>query len=76
MIGIAEITRMKDGRTALAYKAEDAVDMETRAIMGVTAHGGATGDYGIGSAYPAGGRRGGGRADRNTHGRRGVCGER
>ena len=40
----AEITRMKDGRTALAYKAEHAVDMETGAIVGVTAHGGATGD--------------------------------
>ena len=36
----AEITRMKDGRTALAYKAEHAVDMETGAIVGVTAHGG------------------------------------
>ena len=33
---------MKDGRTALAYKAEHAVDMETGAIVGVTAHGGAT----------------------------------
>ena len=35
---------MKDGRTALAYKAEHAVDMETGAIVGVTAHGGANGD--------------------------------
>jgi len=25
----AEITRLKDGRTALAYKAEHAVDMDT-----------------------------------------------
>jgi transposase len=40
----AEITRMKDGRTALAYKAEHAVDMETGAIVAVTAHRGATGD--------------------------------
>ena len=40
----AEITRMKDGRTALAYKAEHAVDMETGAIVALTAHGGATGD--------------------------------
>ena len=40
----AEITRMKDDRTALAYKAEHAVDMETGAIVAVTAHGGATGD--------------------------------
>ena len=42
--GEAEITRMKDGRTALAYKAEQAVDLETGAIVAVTAHGGATGD--------------------------------
>lgn len=40
----AEITRLKDGRTALAYKAEEAVDMETGAIVAVTTHGGATGD--------------------------------
>ena len=40
----AEITRRKDGRTALAYKAEHAVDMETGAIVALTAHGGATGD--------------------------------
>jgi transposase len=35
----AQITRMKDGRTALAYKAEHAVDMDTGAIVAVTAHG-------------------------------------
>ena len=40
----AEITRLKDGRTALGYKAEQAVDLETGAIVAVTAHGGATGD--------------------------------
>jgi transposase len=40
----AEITKLKDGRTALAYKAEDAVEMETGAIMAVTTHGGATAD--------------------------------
>ncbi len=40
----AEITRLKDGRTALAYKAENAVDMETGAIVAVTTHGGAAGD--------------------------------
>jgi transposase len=40
----AEITRMKDGRTALAYKAEHAVDMETGTIVAVTTHGGAVGD--------------------------------
>src|SRR5882762_4171952 len=40
----AEITRLKDGRTELAYKAENAVDMETGAIVAVTTHGGAAGD--------------------------------
>ncbi len=35
---------MKDGGAALAYKAEHAVDMETGAIVAVTAHRGATGD--------------------------------
>jgi transposase len=40
----AEITKLKDGRTALAYKAENAVDMETGAIVAVTAHGGAAAD--------------------------------
>jgi transposase len=40
----AEITKLKDGRTALAYKAENAVDMETGAIVTVTTHGGAEAD--------------------------------
>ncbi len=40
----AEITKLKDGRTALAYKAENAVDMETGAIVAVTTHGGASAD--------------------------------
>jgi transposase len=40
----AEITKLKDGRTALAYKAENAVDMETGAIVAVTTHGGAQAD--------------------------------
>jgi transposase len=40
----AEITRLKDGRTALAYKTEQAVDMETGAIVAVTTHGGAVAD--------------------------------
>src|ERR1700680_4998339 len=39
-----EITKLKDGRTALAYKAENAVDMETGAIVAVTTHGGAAAD--------------------------------
>src|SRR6202166_1815866 len=40
----AEITKLKDGRTALAYKAENAVHMETGAIVAVTTHGGAAAD--------------------------------
>jgi transposase len=32
----AKITKMKDGRTHLAYKAEHAIDLETGAIVGVT----------------------------------------
>ena len=40
----AGITKLKDGRTALAYKAENAVDMETGAIVAVTTHGGAAAD--------------------------------
>jgi transposase len=42
--GDAEITKLKDGRTALAYKAENAVDMQTGAIVAVTTHGGALAD--------------------------------
>src|SRR5215472_10728904 len=42
--GDAEITKLKDGRTALAYKAENAMDMETGAIVAVTTHGGAATD--------------------------------
>jgi len=40
----AGITQLKDGRTHLAYKAEQAVDLETGAIVAVTTHGGAVGD--------------------------------
>ncbi len=40
----AEITTLKDGRTALAYKAENAVDMETGAMVALTTHGGAQAD--------------------------------
>src|SRR5258708_9370427 len=42
--GEAEITKLKDGRTALAYKADNAVDMDTGAIVTVSTHGGATAD--------------------------------
>src|SRR6202790_866023 len=40
----AEVTKMKDGTTHLAYKAEQAVDLDTGAIVAIAAHGGATGD--------------------------------
>ena len=40
----AQVTKMKDGRTHLAYKAEQAVDLERGTILGVTLHGGAKGD--------------------------------
>ena len=35
---------MKDGSTHLAYKAEQAVDLDTGAIVAITTHGGAAGD--------------------------------
>ena len=40
----ARITKMKDGRTHLAHKAEHAVDLETGAIVAVTLHGADQGD--------------------------------
>lgn len=40
----AKITKMKDGRTHLAHKAEHAVDLETGAILGVTVQGADEGD--------------------------------
>ena len=40
----ARITKMKDGRTHLAHKAEHAVDMESGAIVGVTLQGADKGD--------------------------------
>ena len=40
----AEVTKMKDGTTHLAYKAEQAVDLDTGAIVAITTQGGATGD--------------------------------
>ena len=42
----AKITKMKDGRTHLAHKAEHAVDLETGAIVGVTVHDAHAGDTG------------------------------
>jgi transposase len=40
----ARITKMKDGRTHLAHKAEHAIDMATGAIVGVTVQGADQGD--------------------------------
>ena len=40
----AKITKMKDGRTHLAHKSEQAVDLETGAVVGVTVHDAAAGD--------------------------------
>lgn len=40
----AEITKMKDGRTHLAHKQENVVDMDTGAVTAVTLAGGTAGD--------------------------------
>jgi transposase len=40
----AKITKMKDGRTHLAHKAEHAVDLESGALVAVTLHGADVGD--------------------------------
>lgn len=40
----AKITKMKNGRTHLAHKAEHAIDLETGAIVGVTVQGADEGD--------------------------------
>jgi transposase len=40
----AKITKMKDGRTHLAHKAEQAVDLETGAVVAVTVQGADQGD--------------------------------
>jgi transposase len=40
----AEVMKMKDGSTHLSYKAEQAVDLDSGAIVAITTHGGATGD--------------------------------
>lgn len=42
--GDAKITKMKDGRTHLAHKAEHAVDLQTGAIVSVTLQGADVGD--------------------------------
>jgi transposase len=40
----AEVMKMKDGSTHLAYQAEQAVDLDTGAIVAITTHGGAVDD--------------------------------
>ena len=40
----AQVTKVKDGTTHLAYKAEQAVDLETDAIVAISTHGGAVDD--------------------------------
>ncbi len=40
----AQVSKMKDGSTHLAHKAEHAVDLDTGAIVAVTLHGGSEGD--------------------------------
>src|ERR1035441_5204973 len=42
--GDARITKMKDGRTHLAHKAEHAVDLDTGAVVAVTLQGADQGD--------------------------------
>ena len=50
------MTKMKDGSTHLAYKAEQAVDLDTGAIVAITTHGGAAGDTtSIAETLPAAG---------------------
>lgn len=52
----AEVTKMKDGSTHFAYKAEQAVDLDTGAIVAITTQGGATGDNtSIAETLPAAG---------------------
>jgi transposase len=52
----AEVTKMKDGATHFAYKAEQAVDLDTGAIVAITTHGGATGDTtSVGTTLPKAG---------------------
>ena len=53
----ARITKMKDGRTHLAHKAEHAVDMETGAIVAVTVQGADQGDTTTIAADAGGNRR-------------------
>ena len=68
----ARITRMKDGRTHLAHKAEQAVDLETGAIVSVTVQGADRGGHADQGEDPDGsGREGGTSAAGGTRHRRG-----
>ena len=60
----AEVTKMKNGATHLAYKAEQAVDLDTGAIVAITTQGGAVGDT---TSVQETCRLSGGRADRHAH---------
>ena len=62
----AEVTKMKNGATHLAYKAEQAVDLDTGAIVAITTQGGAVGDTTSVAGDLAGGRICGGRTDRHA----------
>ena len=57
----ARITKMKDGRTHLAHKAEHAVDLETGAVVAVTLQGADQGEHddGKGNVHRGGGAVGG-----------------
>ena len=61
----AEITKMKDGRTRLAYKAEQAVDLDTGSDSGDDGACGCDGRHDIDPTDPGGGGRSGGRTDRD-----------
>ena len=65
----ARVTKMKDGRTHLAHKAEHTVDLETGAVVSVNGAGRRHGRHGVdGRDADRGGRAGGvGAAGRSGH---------
>src|ERR1017187_8545680 len=62
----AEVTKMKNGATHLAYQAEQAVDLDTGVIVAITTQGGRGGGHDLGAGNLTGGRFCGGRTDRHT----------
>lgn len=63
----AEVMKMKHGSTHLAYKAEQAVDLDTGAIVAITTQGGAVGDTkSIEETLPAAGLAVAGQIDTTT----------